>query len=221
MDTFESAIKYPFSNPKSLIVYWLILVPIFGWFPLMGYIFKISKEILKGNYKKTPDFGEYWTNFNIGFRFFAFLFVIGIITVIVQEVIGLIFNLLNIYLSLFLFSGMITGFILSGLSNILIMRYVETKKAERAFNLKKTWKIFSKTWSDYFFTLLKIFVGTLVLLIIPFIAFLITLLLPSLFLQIMLATIIMLIMVPAINYFQIFLIVEYYVNAKKVSKVKN
>jgi hypothetical protein len=49
------AFKYPFKAPKKLLYALLILVPIFGWLVLFGYIVKLINEFVDGRYDEPID----------------------------------------------------------------------------------------------------------------------------------------------------------------------
>ncbi len=54
--TIKAAFKYPFNRAKGMWNILWILIPIIGWFALGGYIVRIIKGFLKGNFKKLPIF---------------------------------------------------------------------------------------------------------------------------------------------------------------------
>ncbi len=196
MVKLKEAFAYPFNNFKRLFIYWLFLIPVFGWFPIAGYILKLYKEVIKGKSKELPAFGEYWKNFKNGFYFCVFLLTLGIAVFILNIILTVLTPLIRIVLS------PIINFVISGLSTILIMQYVEYFNFEKSWNLKRGWKIFSKTWTAYFIIVLKVFAVE--------IAFLIISLIPPLFV----------ITIPAANYSVAYLTANYYREAKKAARVK-
>ncbi len=49
------AFKYPFKAPKKLLYALLLLIPIFGWLVLFGYIVKLINEFVDGRYDEPID----------------------------------------------------------------------------------------------------------------------------------------------------------------------
>jgi|TARA_B100001964_G_C14256002_1_gene612467 hypothetical protein len=74
-----AAFKYPFNRPMGLLNILWILVPIIGWFALMGYSVRIVKNFVKGNFKELPLF-NFSKDLNLGF--FMFLKAIPFVIVI-------------------------------------------------------------------------------------------------------------------------------------------
>jgi len=49
--TFSDAFKYPFKTPMRLSYALLLLIPIFGWLLLIGYIIRLINEFIEGRYE--------------------------------------------------------------------------------------------------------------------------------------------------------------------------
>lgn len=81
-----SALKYPWKKMTRAFWYWIILIPIFGWFPLYGYMLDVIQNITKGNDKELPKFGKYWPSFIDGFYFFVFVMIVSVVLNIVMRI---------------------------------------------------------------------------------------------------------------------------------------
>jgi len=80
---FGTAFKYPFNRPKGLLnILWLLL-PIFGWFALAGYVVRIIQEFSKGQFKKLPVM-SFGSDMKLGFFMFlkALPFIIAYLILI-------------------------------------------------------------------------------------------------------------------------------------------
>jgi hypothetical protein len=49
--TFSKAFKYPFKTTRRLLYAFLLLIPIFGWLVLIGYIIRLINEFIEGRYE--------------------------------------------------------------------------------------------------------------------------------------------------------------------------
>jgi len=49
--SFLDGIKYPFKTPNRLIYVLLLLIPIFGWLVLIGYVIRLINEFIEGKYE--------------------------------------------------------------------------------------------------------------------------------------------------------------------------
>ena len=85
-DSIKDAIKYPWEKMKRAFWFWLILVPIFGWFPLYGYMLDIMQGIVQGSDKQLPKFGKYWKLFAQGFYYLLFAVIVGVIVQLVIRI---------------------------------------------------------------------------------------------------------------------------------------
>ena len=60
-DAIKDAIKYPWTKMQRVFWFWLIFIPIFGWFPLYGYMLDFMQNIVKGsdrNYQSSENTGK-------------------------------------------------------------------------------------------------------------------------------------------------------------------
>lgn len=78
-DSIKDAIRYPWTKMKRAFWFWLILIPIFGWLPLYGYMLDIFQNITGGKDKELPKFGKYWGLFVQGFYYLVFALIVGIV----------------------------------------------------------------------------------------------------------------------------------------------
>jgi len=78
-DSIKDAIKYPWTKMKRAFWFWLMLIPIFGWFPLYGYMLDIFQNITQGKDKELPRFKKYWDLFVQGFYYLVFAIIVGIV----------------------------------------------------------------------------------------------------------------------------------------------
>jgi len=96
---FETAFKYPFNRPKGMLnVLWLLL-PIFGWFALVGYKIRIIKEFSSGKFKQLPivKFGD---DFVLGLFMFLkaipFMLVFGMFLGVIYSISPVLKNFVEI-----------------------------------------------------------------------------------------------------------------------------
>lgn len=66
---FTTAFKYPFRRWQGLFNILWVLVPIYGWFLLIGYRVRIVAEFLQGKYQKTPTI-QHGDDFVLGWKMF-------------------------------------------------------------------------------------------------------------------------------------------------------
>ncbi|MBW3002439.1 DUF4013 domain-containing protein [Candidatus Woesearchaeota archaeon] len=78
-DSIKDAIKYPWAKMQRAFWFWLMLIPIFGWFPLYGYMLDFMQNIVKGADKELPKFKNYWNLFGQGFFYLVFALIVGVI----------------------------------------------------------------------------------------------------------------------------------------------
>jgi hypothetical protein len=88
MVTFKEGLKFPWEKPKRLWNILWILVPIIGWFALMGYFVKIVQNLNRGNTKEIPKMDKFWDKFVLGFLVFVkmipFMVLLGVVSWILQ-----------------------------------------------------------------------------------------------------------------------------------------
>ena len=49
--SFSDAFRYPFKKPKRLLYALFLLIPIFGWLILFGYLARLANEFIEGRYE--------------------------------------------------------------------------------------------------------------------------------------------------------------------------
>ena len=79
-------LKYPWNKGSRLWNILWILIPILGWFAIVGYFKRIVKGLVNGQTTQLPAFGSFWENFKEGLMVsifliptFVVLFLIGFI----------------------------------------------------------------------------------------------------------------------------------------------
>lgn len=104
--SFSDALKFPFKKPGRLLYGLLFLVPILGWFVLLGYITRLLNEFIEGRYEGLIKL-DFIEDLKLGFIIYlkAIPFLIVLMTVQyaagqASETFGFIVSLL---LSLFVF----------------------------------------------------------------------------------------------------------------------
>lgn len=85
-DSITDAIKYPWNKMQRAFWFWLIIIPIFGWLPLYGYILDVIENIVKGNDSALPKFGKYWPSFMQGLYYIIFSIILGVVLMIVMKI---------------------------------------------------------------------------------------------------------------------------------------
>lgn len=85
-DSIKDAIKYPWEKMVRAFWFWLVLIPVFGWFPLYGYMLDMMQDINKGKDRMLPKFGRYWDLFVHGFYYFVFAIIVGIVAQILMRI---------------------------------------------------------------------------------------------------------------------------------------
>ena len=150
MATISEGFKYPFVRFRAIWSYWWILVPIIGYFSMLGYVRTIVKDVLKGNTKELPKFGSFWNNIGPGFM----LFLLGAIYSVVYVILGVI-----------PFLGVLLSICFSIISVVLIIQYIESGKFEDGLNVVKATKVIINNIEGALLTLLKsivVYLGFLV-----------------------------------------------------------
>jgi hypothetical protein len=141
--TFETAFKYPFKRPVGLLNILWILVPIIGWFALIGYNIRIIKNFVKGNFKELPLF-NFSQDLNLGF--FMFLKLIPFIVII---------TVINWAFGKIPFVGFLgTLFISLFIVPVLIINFFVKETIESYFDFNKVKFVFDNL-EDYVITVLK------------------------------------------------------------------
>jgi len=140
---FKTAFKYPFNRPAGMLNILWVLVPILGWFALMGYAIRIVKNFINNDFKELPFF-------NLGgdfkFGFFMFIKMLPLIIVIV---------LVNVILApLKAFGSLITILISLFVVPMLAVNFFNKETVSSCFELDKVKPVFENL-GDYIIALLK------------------------------------------------------------------
>jgi hypothetical protein len=98
--SFSDAFRYPFKKPKRLLYALFLLIPIFGWLILFGYLARLVNEFIEGRYEE-PIKLNIMDDMSLGFTIFlkSLPFIIVYIIVIsavnyASETFGILLNLL-------------------------------------------------------------------------------------------------------------------------------
>jgi len=141
---FNTAFKYPFNRAKGMWNILWILLPIIGWFALVGYGIRIIKEFSKGKFKKLPTF-KFKSDLRLGFFMFLkaipFMIVYTIVDTILDKIDPGISRLVDFFLALFIIP-------------ILSINFANKETIESFFEFK-TLKLVFKNLGDYIMALLK------------------------------------------------------------------
>lgn len=138
---FTTGLKYPWGNAGRLWNILWALIPIIGWFALIGYCQSIVRAIIAGNKTNLPEFIGLGDNLKRGF----ILFVKAI-------------PLMAAYCLVFYLPGV--GIIAGWIAEIFFIPYLMinlfvTDKFEESFNLKKTWDAVFNNLGEYLIAYLK------------------------------------------------------------------
>ncbi len=79
-------LKYPWVHAKRLWNILWVLLPIFGWLALLGYVKRIVNALVKGDKAGLPEFGPFGSNMTEGFWVFVKMLPLMIVVMVVQMV---------------------------------------------------------------------------------------------------------------------------------------
>lgn len=140
---FKTAFKYPFNRPKGMLNILWVLLPIIGWFALMGYAIRIVKNFINNDFKELPLF-----NLGDDFKFGFFMFI---------KMLPLIIVIIVINWALTPLKG--TGTFVSILINLfvvpmLIINFFNKETVNSSFEFGKVKPVF-ENFGDYIIAILK------------------------------------------------------------------
>jgi hypothetical protein len=140
---FETAFKYPFNRGTGMLnIFWL-LVPILGWFALLGFSIKIMKEFTQGKFKQLPIF-EFGNDLKLGFMMFlkglVFFLPYGILVGILKYFTP-VGDLLGLFIEIFIIP-------------ILIINFVNKQTIESLFEFELVSVVFNNI-GDYLIAIIK------------------------------------------------------------------
>jgi len=140
---FKTAFKYPFNRPAGMLNILWFLVPILGWFALMGYGIRIVKNFINNDFKELPLF-SLGDDFKLGFFMFIkmlpLIIVLILINVILTPMKGF-GSFISILISIFVFP-------------ILVVNFFNKETVSSSFELDKVRPVFEHFW-EYIIVLLK------------------------------------------------------------------
>lgn len=140
---FKQAFHYPFNRAKGLLNGLWILLPIIGWFALIGYGVRIVNEFIAGKYKQLPEM-KFVSDLKLGFIMFIKMIPgLIVITVISQ------------FLSDISAAGAIASVGLAILVYpVLIINFIKKQDWKAMFELEKTKYVFNNM-EEYLVAFLK------------------------------------------------------------------
>ena len=97
----QEGLKYPWNKAGILWNILWMLIPIFGWFAIIGYVRNITVGLVKGKRKELPAFGKFWDNFLMGLKLFIYL-IPTIIVLMVISAIPMVGSILQLLVAIFL-----------------------------------------------------------------------------------------------------------------------
>ena len=145
-NSINDALKYPWNKMKRAFWYWIVLIPIFGWFPFYGYVLDVVQSILKGNDKELPKFGKYWPSFVQGFYVFIFAMIAGVVA--------------NILIRIPI-AGWVAYVFLILIVPVLMINYAAKRRFGAFFDVVFVTKMVFGNFIEYVLVLLKTIVTTL------------------------------------------------------------
>jgi len=162
MATIKQALKYPFAKFARLWNYWWMLVPVWGWLVVMGYLIRLVNEIKKGKSDELPAIRPFAGLFSTGFFLVVALLVPGIIS-------SLLANLWSWFWILYVYMILINP--------ILILQFAEKRRIRDGLNVFLATKMVFTHLGSFVLTWLKTMVVIIIWLLasLPMITLLITL----------------------------------------------
>ena len=102
--SFSDAFKFPFKKPVRLLYALLVLIPIMGWFVLLGYITRLINEFVEGRYEgliKLDFMEDLKLGFIIYLKALPFFMVLMIVQYTASQVSETLAFIVSLLLSLF------------------------------------------------------------------------------------------------------------------------
>ena len=141
---FKTAFKYSFNRPLGMLNGLWLLLPVLGWLVILGYVVRIIKEFIKGNFKKLPTL-KFGDDLKLG----AIMFIKSVPFIVVCIVIMAIAD--NTYPIVLICIEFVLGFFIMP---ILFIHFCNKETAESLFDFKII-KIIFINLEDYIMTMLK------------------------------------------------------------------
>ncbi len=140
---FGKAFKYPFNRWKGLFnILWLI-IPIVGWFAIVGYQVRLVKEWIDGQFKELPKF-NFMKNLKLGF----FMFLKSLPFAIALSILGWVFKKLGS------FGTAIFTLLTLFLVPMLVINFYREETMASLWDFSKVQPVFDNL-GDYIVALLK------------------------------------------------------------------
>ncbi len=139
--SLEEGLKWPWANGKRQ---WNILwglIPIYGWFAIIGYVANIIGVMVKGDMSGLPEFGSSWDNFLTGLKLFIFVLPLYVVVMAIGYIpsVGSVLNMLLSFLLL----------------PYMIVHVVATETFKASFDFRTWWRVvFGNLW-EYVIALFK------------------------------------------------------------------
>ena len=152
----KDALKYSFTSWKRLFIFWWILVPILGVIICNGYLARVVNNVLAGEDRELPEFGDFNECLTKGFFLFLIFLLWGLILQIVGGVLlGRISPCIPMVLSA----------LFSFVSPILVISYVSSGDFSAGFSIIDAFGTIFSRLGEYLITWLKVIALILILLV--------------------------------------------------------
>ena len=162
MAPIKEALRYPFAKWRRLFNYFWLLIPVWGWFVVYGYLIRILENLRRGRHRELPAIHPLKGLFSTGFFLCVSIFIYAIIL---------------FALSLIPVLGWVAYVYVLLISPLLFLHYSETKNVKDLFDVVTASDILFSYPKEYILAWLKTIAFILILLLasIPVITLIVTL----------------------------------------------
>ena len=108
-ESLQGGLAYPWNKASRLLNGLWLLLPIFGWFALLGYFKRIVRELILKQNKELPAFGNFWFNFKEGIIIFVFFIPTWIVLMLISLV-PFFGGILNLLINIFILPWLVMNF---------------------------------------------------------------------------------------------------------------
>ncbi len=139
--SLEEGLKWPWAKGKRQWNVLWGLIPIYGWFALIGYVANIIRMFVKGDRSGLPEFGSSWDNFVVGLKLFVYMLPLYILISLIS-LIPWIGSVLNFFLSWFLLPYM-------------VVHVIAKESFAASFDFGTWWRVVIGNFKEYLFAWFK------------------------------------------------------------------